>query len=124
MIVGIGHDLVDLRRLRAMCARQARLPRRLLADEEQNEYAARADSLSYLGGRIAAKEAAAKALHLGMRAPLGWRNIWALAGGGGAPVFHCAPPLRKYLTERNIVLHLSITHQTDYAAATVIAESI
>ena len=124
MIVGIGNDLVDMRRLRQVYSRQPRLPQRLLTKEEQQEFAARRDAISYLGGRFAAKEALAKALRSGVRTPLSWQAIWILGDESGAPVIYYSPPLQNYLQQRGItVCHLSITHHGDYAAAVAIAES-
>ena len=122
MIAGVGNDMVDLRRLRAMLARRPRLSQRLLTEEECNEFAARKDAPDYLAGRIAAKEALAKALGCGMRTPLTWQGVSVLATDG-APAFSFAEPLQEYLRTRGIGnCHLSITHDGEYAAAVVVAE--
>ncbi|MGU9952090.1 MAG: holo-ACP synthase [Gammaproteobacteria bacterium WSBS_2016_MAG_OTU1] len=124
MIVGIGHDLVDMRQLQQVYSRQPRLPQRLLTKEEQEEFATRKNSINYLGGRFAAKEALAKALRIGMRTPLGWQKVWILDDEAGAPVFYYAPSLQNYLQQHGIAIcHLSITHHGDYASAVAIAEA-
>ena len=126
MIAGIGHDMVDLRRLGKMAQRHPqRLPQRLLTVEEQREYADCQFALSYLAGRIAAKEALAKALGCGLRAPMFWRRVSVLANANGAPFLDFAAPLAAHLRQQNIVAcHVSITHDGDYAAAAVVAERL
>lgn len=124
MIFGIGCDVVDMRRLRRMLERHPRrLPARLLSEAEQNEFEARKFDPAYVAGRVAAKEALAKALRSGIRSPLTWRRIEAL-GAGGAPLFRFAPSIVSWLEERGAgACHLSISHDGDYAAAFVVVES-
>lgn len=124
MIAGVGNDIVDMRRLQKVLVRHPqRLPRRLLTAAERREFAARAFALSYLAGRLAAKEALAKALRIGLRTPLGWQRMSVLADGNGAPAFAFAPPLKQYLETRKIAAcHLSLAHDGDYAVAVVVAE--
>ena len=126
MIAGVGNDVVDMRRLQGVLGRHPqRLPQRLLTAAERREFAARAFAISYLAGRMAAKEALGKALRVGLRAPLGWQNMSVLAADNGAPAFDFAPPLKHYLASRNIaVCHLSLAHDGDYAAAVVVAEAV
>ncbi|MGI9297673.1 MAG: holo-ACP synthase [Gammaproteobacteria bacterium] len=130
MIAGIGNDVADIRRVRKILSRHPRrFPARLLTDTESREFAARGFAPSYLAGRIAAKEALAKALRGGLRAPMTWRGVSVLSGEGGdgdergAPSFCFSPPLAEHLRERGVsACHLSIAHDGDYAAAVVVAE--
>lgn len=65
-MIGIGVDLVDVARFRAVLARTPGLARRLFTADEQ-AYAARAsDPSARLAARFAAKEATLKALGLGL----------------------------------------------------------
>ena len=72
MIVGIGTDVCDLRRLRATLARRGeRFAERVLGEQELAVYRARraraeARGLAYLGTRFSAKEAFSKAIGLGI----------------------------------------------------------
>lgn len=124
MISGIGNDLADIRRVRKILSRHPRrFPARLLTEKENREFAARGFAPSYLAGRIAAKEALAKALRRGMRAPMTWRGVSVLSGDRGAPTFCFSPPLAEHLRVCGVsVCHLSIAHDGDYAAAVVVAE--
>ena len=124
MIFGIGNDAVDMRRARKLLSRHPqRAPARLLTAAERREFAARNFAPSYLAGRVAAKEALAKALRGGVRAPFSWLRVSVLSDGGGAPFFSFAPPLQAHLRARGVAAcHVSITHDGDYAAAVVVAE--
>ena len=126
MIFGIGNDVVDLRRIRKMLSRRPqKFPMRVLTNEEQNEFAARRFAPAYLAGRVAAKEALAKALRGGMRAPMTWRQAAVLADERGAPSFSFAPKLREHLRECGVAkCHLSISHDGDYVFAAVVAEVV
>ena len=127
MIAGVGNDIVDMRRIRAILLRHPqRFPVRILTNEERREFAARFDSdiCEYLAGRLAAKEALAKSLKRGLRSPVGWQYISVLSENG-APSFVFSPSLQSYLRKCGIsVCSVSISHDGDYAAAVVIAEKI
>ncbi|MGI9338174.1 MAG: holo-ACP synthase [Gammaproteobacteria bacterium] len=124
MIFGVGMDIVAMARLRRLLAAYPqRLPQKLLQETERRDMRRAAKPCEFIAGRIAAKEALAKALGTGMRLPMSWQNA-AVSSGGGKPVFVFADALRRYLAERNIACHLSISHDDGYAAAMVVAEVI
>ena len=123
MIFGVGMDIVAMARLRRLlAAHPQKLPQRLLHETERRDFRRAAKPCEFIAGRIAAKEALAKAIGTGMRHPMSWQNA-AVSGGGGRPVFVFGESLRRYLAERNIVCHLSISHDDGYAAAAVVAEA-
>ena len=58
MIIGIGHDICDQRRIARLAARFGdRFTKRVYSAAEQAELALRRNSSAYLAGRFAAKEA-------------------------------------------------------------------
>ncbi|WOV91818.1 MAG: holo-ACP synthase [Candidatus Zeuxoniibacter abyssi] len=130
MITGIGNDLVALPRLRGMLARHPqRLPARLLCESEAKEFMRLQKKMSserlceFLAARVAAKEALGKALGVGLKSPLTWRRVGVAQDKAGRPFFIFSPELSDYLTRKNIsICHLSLSHDGDYAAATVVAE--
>ena len=86
MIVGIGTDLVNIARLRAMYARfGARLLSRLLGEEELSEFSRRHDAATFLATRFAAKEAALKALGTGLRHGIRWTDVQVVNSASGQP---------------------------------------
>ena len=121
MIFGIGTDIVAMPRLRRLLAAYPqKLPQKLLHESERADMQKAAHPIEFLAGRIAAKEALSKALGIGMRAPMGWR--YAAVSGRGKPIFVYGDALAQYIKERNVICHLSISHDDGYAAAMVVAE--
>ena len=115
MIVGIGVDVVDLRRFEETLERTPTLKTRLFTASE------RALSTESLAGRFAAKEALAKAM--GAPSGLSWQDFEVVNNTRGAPEFvlHGQAPDRVH--ELGIErIHLSISHDTTVASAFVVAE--
>ena len=127
-IVGIGTDLVEIKRIEVALNRFGeRFVDRILGPEERLRYEARRArvarrSLSFLATRFAAKEAISKALGLGMRTPMGWRAVEVINAPSGAPIAVARGALLEYLSERGLRLHVSITDERTMAMATAIAE--
>ena len=123
MIIGIGNDIVELARLEQAVKRggEAFLKRVYTA----NELAEGHLRLEYLGGRWAAKEAAAKALGCGIGAGCAFTDIEISGSPSGAPVLKCTAPAVAALAEhhRGLRWHVSISHEHAYAVATVIVEA-
>ena len=124
MIAGIGLDVAQISRMAAALRRRPeRLPQRLLTAEERQEFARRGNSPRYLAARFAAKEALAKALGTGLRAPMLASAAAVLNDPAGRPTFRLRPDLAAFVAERGVdVCHLSISHDGDYAAAMVVME--
>lgn len=124
MIFGIGTDLVEVPRVEALLARHGeRFARRVLADVEWPDFERSGVRPIYLASRFAAKEAFAKALGTGVRAPASLRNIGVAHDEAGRPVLALAPALDALLQARGVVRsHLSITHERSMACAFVVLE--
>ncbi len=128
MIYGIGTDVIDIRRLRATLARRGdRFAEKVLGPQELAVFHARrarveARGVSYLATRFSAKEAFSKAIGLGLRMPMTWRRCEILNLPGGAPVLRLNGELADWFAERRLRAHVSVTDETDYAAAFVVVE--
>ena len=139
MIVGIGTDLVRLDRMAAARSRRGeRLAQRVLGPQEWDAYQARARmsaaaasqpgghdaALRYLAKRFAAKEALAKALGLGLRAPMGLQSVEILGGEHGQPRAVPRGPLAAWLLARRWVVHVSLSDEIVHALAFVLIEHV
>ncbi|MCP9760358.1 holo-ACP synthase [Aquitalea sp. S1-19] len=125
MICGVGTDLAEIARFEAMIARRGLgVGRRLLSASELADFAASSDPARFLAKRFAAKEALAKALGTGVRAPV---LLTAIAVGHdalGKPQFALSAELSAFVAARGIShLHLSISDERTQALAFVVAES-
>ncbi len=78
----------------------------------------------FLAKRFAAKEAFAKALGTGLRAPATFQNIGIAHDDLGKPVFDLAQELQSHLESRGIrACHLSISDEKALAVAFVVLEA-
>ncbi|MFN3398194.1 MAG: holo-ACP synthase [Sulfurimicrobium sp.] len=124
MIFGIGTDIVSTQRIAAAWARHGEaFARRILAPQEWDRFVANSQPVRFLAKRFAAKEAFAKALGTGMRAPATWHNIRVAHDELGKPLLDFDPELAALLVRHAIRHHyLSISDEKDMAAAFVILE--
>ena len=128
MIVGIGTDICDIRRIRDTLGRRGeRFAERVLGETEIEIFRSRrsrvaARGLAFLATRFAAKEAFSKAIGLGMRLPMTWRNCEILNRAGGAPEIRLHGALADWFSARRLVAHVSVTDEADYATAFVVVE--
>ncbi len=86
MIVGVGTDLVDIRRIRRSVDRFGdRFIARILAEAERRDRLSGGRLAAYVARQFAAKEAVSKALGCGMRNGVYFTNILVLRDAAGAP---------------------------------------
>ncbi len=128
MIYGIGTDICDVRRIAATYSRRGeRFAAKVLGPHEIEVFHARraaVDSrgISYLATRFSAKEAFAKAIGLGMRMPMTWRDCEVVKAPSGKPQIRLHGELAAWFEARKLAAHVSITDETDYAASFVVIE--
>jgi holo-[acyl-carrier protein] synthase len=86
MILGIGSDLIDIRRIEQTIARHGdRFIDRIFTDVERAKAERRANRIDTYAKRFAAKEACAKALGTGLRAGVFWRDMGVVNLPSGRP---------------------------------------
>jgi holo-[acyl-carrier protein] synthase len=130
MIIGIGSDLSDVRRVQATLDRFGeRFTRRIFTEVERARSERKPDRAASYAKRFAAKEACAKALGTGMRAGVFWRDMgvinmrsgkptMALTGGAAARLAAITPP------GFTPFIHVSLTDEIPLAQAFVIIEAV
>lgn len=127
MIRGIGIDSVYIPEIRRYLEDEklsGPFVRRTFTPAEQAAAASRPNKAEYYAARFAAKEAAFKALgHLTEEKAFDLRLIETLNHPDGSPYISITERLRPILTVAGVkTLHISITTETDYATAFVVAE--
>ncbi len=128
MIFGIGTDLCDVRRIRAVLARRGdRFAERVLGPHEIEVFHARRAQIEergvrYLATRFSAKEAFSKAIGLGMRVPMTWRCCEIVKRPSGKPEIRLHGTLADWFATRHLRAHVSVTDEADYAASFVVVE--
>ena len=121
MIAGLGNDIVDCRRIEQVMERHGEhFSRRILTEKEIAESG---NSLSYIAGRWAAKEAVAKALGFGIGKKCSFTEIQILRDEYGKPCVELAGKTERTAAELEIRrIHVTISHERNYAMATAILE--
>ncbi len=128
MIIGIGSDLTDIRRIEKTLARFGeRFAARIFTPIERARSERRADAAASYAKRFAAKEACAKALGTGMRRGIFWKDMGVVNAGSGQPTLALtggAAERLKALTPPGwrSAVHLSLTDDHPYAQAFVVIE--
>lgn len=125
MILGLGADLADVRRVAKVLRRHPeRFPARLLSPSEQAEFARNAHPARFLARRFAAKEAFLKAMGTGLSGGMRWQDVVVEHNAAGAPALRCGGRAGEYLSVQGQPrLHLSLTDDGDYALAFVVIET-
>ncbi len=86
MIIGIGSDIVDIRRVEQTLTRFGdRFLERIFTDVERRKAGSRTNAVATYAKRFAAKEACAKALGTGFRAGVFFRDLGVVNLPGGKP---------------------------------------
>ena len=131
MIVGVGSDLTDLRRIEAMLARHGeRFLRRCFTDSEigqAEERRAPGGRAATYARRFAAKEACAKALGTGFQEGIRLRDIGVVNDARGLPSLVLTGGARARLEAltpqgKSARLHLSLSDEPPLAQAFVVIE--
>ncbi len=124
MIYGIGIDLVHVGRMEEVLERwKDRFINRVFTEAEARQCLGRAYPAASFALRFAAKEAFSKALGLGMRKGIRWRDIEVFHHSGGRPGLELHGRSLEICSEKGIVgCHLSLTDEGDYGAAVVVLE--
>ena len=129
MILGIGSDLCDIRRIARSIERFGdRFTGRIFTPGERAKSDARAARADSYARRFAAKEACAKALGTGLRAGVFWRDMEVVNLPGGKPTLRLTGGAERRLARMlpdgcEAVLHLSMTDDPPMAQAFVVIEA-
>ena len=130
MIVGIGSDLTDIRRIADTLERFGeRFTNRIFTEVERARSERKPDVAASYAKRFAAKEACAKALGTGLRAGVFWRDMGVVNQRSGQPTLRltggAADRLARLIPEGMVAaIHLSLTDDHPYAQAFVIIEAV
>ena len=125
MIRGIGVDIVDISRIERMIKRWGnRFIGRVFTPIEAETSCRRAAPASAFALRFAAKEAFSKALGMGMKQGLTWREIEVFNHPGGKPDLKLYGTSAEMCRQIGVVgIHLSLSDEGEYGVAMVVLET-
>jgi holo-[acyl-carrier protein] synthase len=130
MIIGLGSDLIDIRRVEKSIARFGdRFLLRIFTATERSKSDKRAQRAASYAKRFAAKEACSKALGTGLRKGVFWRDMGVVNLPGGKPTMTLSGGALKRLQEitpagYQAVIDLTITDDFPLAQAIVIISAV
>jgi holo-[acyl-carrier protein] synthase len=130
LIIGIGADLSDIRRIEATLVRFGdRFTARIFTDVEHARSERKPDRAASYAKRFAAKEACAKALGTGMRRGVFWKDMGVVNAPGGKPTLALTGGAARRLAAltpegHRAVIHLTLTDDHPYAQAFVVIEAL
>jgi holo-[acyl-carrier protein] synthase len=125
VIVGIGIDAVEIDRVGRMFADKGeRMLHRLFTDDELSYIKGKPLPAQHLAVRLAAKEAAYKALAGNELARgIGWRDVEVVSRADGAPTLRLHGRAEQRFQELGgAAIHVSLTHSVTTAVAVVVVE--
>ena len=129
MILGIGTDIADIRRIERTIERFGdRFVQRVFTAVEQQRSEVRRERAASYARRWAAKEACAKALGTGLRMGVAWAEMGVVNLRGGQPTMVLTGGAAARLASMTPAgmrscLHVSITDDYPYAQAFVVIEA-
>lgn len=130
MIIGIGSDLIDIRRIEKTLGRFGdRFIERCFTEIEIEKSERRRLRVESYAKRFAAKEACAKALGTGFRRGVFWRDMGVVNLPGGKPTMHLTGGARLRLDEilpagHDAQIDVSITDEPPIAQVIVIISAV
>lgn len=130
MIIGLGNDIVDIRRIEKTLDRFGRrFTDRVFTLVEQHKSERRAARAASYARRFAAKEACSKALGTGFRKGVFWRDLGVVNDPSGRPTMALTggalAQLRSMTPDgHDVRIQVTLTDDYPYAQAIVIIEAI
>ena len=130
MIIGLGNDMIDIRRVERTIERYGeRFLSRVFTEAERRKSDARASRAASYAKRFAAKEACAKALGTGFREGVFWRDMGVVNLASGRPTLELTGGAARALADLTpeghaVRIDLSITDDFPMAQAIVIISAV
>jgi len=125
MILGTGIDIIEVSRIEASFEKFGeRFLTRILRPDEIAYCLSHKRPGPFLAARFAAKEAISKAFGTGIGAQLGWQDMEVGRKESGEPFVILHDKGKELLQQRGArIVHLSLSHTEQHAAATAILET-
>ena len=124
MIVGIGTDIIDIRRIEKIIIKYGnRFIHKCFLQSEIQKSESRRKKIQSFAKRFAAKEACAKALGTGLSKGVFWKDIEVRNDKLGKPIIilhNKALRILKQISSKNTRIEISLSDEKNYAISNVI----
>jgi len=125
-ILGIGVDIIENKRIKKSI-KNSKFKNRIYSTKELKQSLLSKNKIGYFSKRFAAKEAFAKALGIGFRNNLNFKDIEVINDKKGKPYYNKTKKISKLVQKnfkvKNFNCFLSISDEKDYSTAFTIIES-
>ncbi|MCK9558169.1 MAG: holo-ACP synthase [Candidatus Cloacimonadaceae bacterium] len=123
MIIGVGTDIVEIGRIDRLLDRNPRFVDKVFSSAEIEYCSSKANPAQSFAARFAAKEAFLKSLGTGWDQGISWQEIEVMNDNQGKPDIRLCGKAKELAEQKGIrLIHLSLSHEKQYAVASVIAE--
>lgn len=118
--LGSGIDIVEVARIDALLLKQGdRFAEKILHADELSAFYEQKNKAAFLAKRFAVKEAASKALGIGIGRLIGWQDIYVSHTDLGQPLLNFSAACQQRLPATRGTSLLSISDERAYAVAHV-----
>jgi holo-[acyl-carrier protein] synthase len=123
MVIGLGTDLVEIKRIEKSIEKKY-FREKIFSEVEISYCESKTNKAESYSARFAAKEAFFKALGTGWRGGMSFNEVEVVNDDLGKPSLNILGKTFEMIKEKNIKkIHISLSHTKDVAIATVILES-
>jgi holo-[acyl-carrier protein] synthase len=124
MVIGVGVDIVEIRRIATALEGSATMAKRVFTPKEIGYCSQSKQQYQHFAGRFAAKEATLKALGTGWQGGIRWTDVEVIAEANGRPSLALHRKAQELFEKSGASrAHLSITHSKEHAVAVVVLEN-
>lgn len=121
MIIGIGTDIVEIRRIETIMKRTSSFIEKSFTHNEIEYFKSKGLKGNIVAGNFAAKEAISKAIGTGFRG-FGLKDIEVLRDELGKPIVNLSEKVHKLVNIKEFNMHISISHSKENAIAYAVME--
>jgi len=123
MIIGIGTDIIEIKRIEKVINRTHSFIEKSFTNNEIEYFRSKGLKGNVIAGNFAAKEAISKAIGTGFRG-FGLKDIEVLRDELGKPIVKLSDKIYELLDVKEFNIHISISHSKDNAIAYAVMEVI
>ena len=121
MIIGIGVDIIEIERIKKAVEKNKLFLKKIFTEKEIEYFKLRKESANTIAGNFAAKEAVSKAVGTGFR-QFGLKDIEVLRDELGKPFINISSKVYEVIGNKDVTIHISISHSIENAVAYAVME--
>ena len=117
----IGTDIIEIQRIQRTVERTPKFLEKIFTEREIELFKSKAMKYETIAGNFAVKEAISKAIGRGFRG-FSFNDLEILRDEFGRPIANVSDKVKEILGYKDVIFHISISHNKSYAIAFVTLE--